>query len=300
MPMAVTLNGASAGNAALIRIYHVTTGQRMPQVAVLYANGFVRLKQNADPAGAPIPFGTSAVLGPAYWPKATTYHHNPQLRTLRLTTSALPARLELQATGTNQDLKIVYRMQLPAPTDELTRLRVIQTVRATSRVAIDPERARGHEGYKTAAQLSTMFINQGGVCDGGFRDCHDADAGRYVARLLVQRLVAFRDLAPPALVFAPTEPLGGRWVDALHRDDTSWQGNTPSVRVCVDPRPAGRTFTPGGYLAATTNPNDDNVGLWLQDDHRASVGFATGEEDRIAYWIVAQDDLPTSDPQRCW
>ena len=90
------------------------------------------------------------------------------------------------------------------------------------------------------------------------------------------------------------------WLDALHRDDASWQGNTPSLRVCVDAIPPGRTFTPQGFIKATTNPNDDNLGLWLQDDRRASVGWAARQKERIGYWLVALDDLPTHDPKRCW
>jgi len=297
--MAVTLNGRNVGNAAYVAVYQVSGRGSMPQVAVLYASGFVRLKQNEDPPGRPIPFGTSAILGPAYWPNARTYYHNPQLQTLRIGTLALPSRLDLRATGRNHAFRVDYQMQLPAPSDLLTRLRVIQTVTAATRVTIDPGRAHRREGFKTAAQLSSMYINEGGICAGGYRDCHDADASRYIASNRAQRLVAFRRLRPPTFVYTPTR-LGGRWLDALHRDDTSWQGNTPSVRVCVDAIPAGRTFTPQGFVTVTTNPNNDNVGLWLHDDRRASVGWAAGAREVIRYWLVAQDDVPTGDPRRCW
>jgi hypothetical protein len=299
-PMAVNINGGNVGSAARVAVYHVSGRGSMPQVAVLYATGFVRLKQNQDPPGAPIPFGASAVLGPAYWPNANTYYHNPQVQTLRITTAALPSRLDLQATGQNHAFRVGFQMQLPAPSDVRTRFRVVQTVTATTRVTIDPTRTNRREGFKTAAQLSSMYINEGGVCDGGKRDCHDSDASRYVANNGAQRLAAFRNLTPSTFVYSPTRPLGGRWLDALHRDDASWQGNTPSVRICIDALPAGRAFTPQGFITATTNPNDDNVGLWVQDDYRAAVGWTAGEQEVTRYWLVAQDDLLTSDPQRCW
>src|SRR5439155_18294982 len=108
-------------------------------------------------------------------------------------TAALPSQLTLQANGRNHAFNVAYLMQLPAPSDRLTRLRVHQTVAATTRVAIDPAHASNREGFKTAAHLSSMYINEGGVCDGGLRDCHDSDASRYVTRTTgVLRLAAFR------------------------------------------------------------------------------------------------------------
>ena len=62
-PMQVSVDGVPRGNAALIRIYHQTeNGTSTPQVAVIYASGYVRLKQNANPSPS-IPFGTSFILG---------------------------------------------------------------------------------------------------------------------------------------------------------------------------------------------------------------------------------------------
>src|SRR3990172_10840949 len=90
-PMEVVLDGISRGNAALVRIYHKSQSwPGTPQVAVIYASGFVRLKQNADPTPS-IPFGSSFVLGPAYWPGFSTYYHNPQLHRLEIDTTCLPS-----------------------------------------------------------------------------------------------------------------------------------------------------------------------------------------------------------------
>src|SRR4051794_23233450 len=74
-PMQVLVDGVSVGSAVIVRIYHQAEGfAGVPQVAAFYSNGFVRLKQNADP-DPPIPFGGSFILGPAYWSGA--YYHNP-------------------------------------------------------------------------------------------------------------------------------------------------------------------------------------------------------------------------------
>ncbi len=78
----------------------------------------------------------------------------------------------------------------------------------------------------------------------------------------------------------------------LHTDDQGWQGNTPNVRLALDALPLTHTVTPQGWLNATTDPNDDNVSLWLHDDGPASQSWAAGQSDQVGYWLLAQDDPP--------
>lgn len=98
-------------------------GLALPQVAVFYATGFVRLKQNADPL-PPIPFGSSFVLGPAYRSDLPSYHHNPQLTDVAIDAEQLPSGpLRLTANGVNGDFDVTYEMTLPPPRDRQARLR---------------------------------------------------------------------------------------------------------------------------------------------------------------------------------
>ncbi|MBI1880241.1 MAG: hypothetical protein HYR94_18810 [Chloroflexi bacterium] len=219
MPMNIVLDGVSKGQAVLIRIYHQSENDSgSPQVAVIYASGFIRLKQNAN-SSPPIPFGSSFILGPAYWPNASTYHHNPQLTQLTIDTSWLSTGpLRLQAEGTNHDFTVSYQLTLPPPRDRQTRLHVIQTYTATIAITIDPTRRTESQGFKLA-QISSMFINQGGVCDGGQTDCHDSSAARFIGSDLARRQVAFASITPSSFIFNPTVPLGSVWLDALHTDD---------------------------------------------------------------------------------
>ncbi len=291
VPMAVTLDGASQGNAALVRVYHRTNdGTSTPQVAVFYASGFIRLKPNADPA-PPIPFGSSFILGPAYWSDASTYHHNPQLMTFEIDTSYLPGGpLRLTAAGTNQDFDVTYAMALPKPRDRLTRLHVLQTHTATAGVSIDATRRSEAQGFKLV-QVSSMYVNEGATCDGGLSDCHDSDGARFLSGGR-RTEVAFADLTAPSFVFTSPGPLSSGWLDTLHGDDLSWQGDTPNVRMALDPLPGDRTVTPQGYVNATTDPNDDNLNLWLHDDGTASQSWSLGESDQVGYWLAATDDPP--------
>lgn len=289
--MDVFLDGSSYGRAAFIRIYHQSEHDPgSPQIAVIYASAFIRLKQNADPQ-PPIPFGSSFILGPAYWADGA-YYHNPQLTRLEIDTGALPGGpLRLRAQGSNHDFDVAYELTLPEPEDELTRLHVSQRYTATVPIAIDPGRRATAEGFKLV-QISSMFINEEGSCAGGHTGCHDSDAARFIGVDLARRQVAFSTLSPPSFIFSTPVPLGNTWLDALHGDDQGWQGNTPNVRIVLDALPEEHTVTPQGWITSTNDPNDDNAGLWLHDDGPASTEWKAGQSGRVSYWLLAQDDPP--------
>jgi hypothetical protein len=291
--MEVLLDGASQGSAELVRVYHrAEAGGGTPQVFVLYASGFLRLKPNADPV-PPLPFGSSFILGPGYWPSPKTYHHNPELRRLEIDTRGLPhGPLRLRAEGSNHDFDTVHEMRLPPPRDRQSRLHVTQTVTATAPVAIDPTRRTERQGFKLA-QVSSMHITEGGgTCDGGLIDCHDSDAARFVGDDLARRQARFLDVQRPGFIFSAPRPLASPWLDVLHTDDAGWQGNTPNVRIALEALPEAQTVTPQGYIGATTNPNDDNVNVWLHDDGPGSQSWTAGQRSVVRYWLLAQDDPP--------
>jgi hypothetical protein len=289
--MQVVLDGVARGAAARVGVYHRSqAGAGAPQVAVFYASGFVRLKQNADPE-AGLPFGSSFVLGPAYW-SGPLYYHNPRLSQLEIDTTWLPdGPLRLRAVGRNQAFDVAYTLALPPPRDRQTRLHVLQTYTATTAVLVDPGRLTERQGFKLV-QASSMFINQGGTCQGGRMDCHDSTAARMVGGDLLRHQAAFTQITPSAFIFSPPAPLGSTWLDVLHVDDEGWQGNTPSVRIALDALPAGSTLTPQGWISATNNPDDDNVGAWLHDDSPASASWSAGQRGQASYWLMAQDAPP--------
>src|SRR5437879_1915754 len=139
--MRTRVGGISMGTASLVRISHASqAGPGTPQVAVIYASGVVRLKQNADP-DPPLPFGGSFVLGPAYWSSATTYYASPVLTDLDIDASWLPdGPLRLRAAGSNHDFAVEYEMTLPQPRDRQARLHVTQTSTTLADLSIDRSR----------------------------------------------------------------------------------------------------------------------------------------------------------------
>jgi hypothetical protein len=115
---------------------------------------------------------------------------------------------------------------------------------------------------------------------------------RFIGDDLERHEVPFTGLTLPSFVFDSTVPLGSTWLDILHTDDESWQENTPNTRIALDELPTEHTITPQGWIEATTNPNHDNVGLWLHDDSPASASWSTGNSNTIGYWLLAQDNKP--------
>lgn len=289
-PMTVTLDGVRQIDAALVQVSHRSEHDPgKPQVLVLYASGYVRLKQNADPT-PPIPFGTSVVLGPAYWNSETSYHHNPQLASLAIDTQLLPfGPLRMHAEGTNGDFRVAYDLLVPAPNDRRTRLRVDQAWTATASVTTDPVRRAEKQSFKLV-QFSSMYITEGTPCRSAV-DCHDSNAARFVADDLSTVTLPFRARPLGTLLFLSPRPLGSLWLDALHTDDSGWQGNTPNVRIVLDELPPA-PIVPQGFLVATDDPNHDNAGLWLHDDSPAAQQWPAGSRGSIRYWIVAQDNPP--------
>jgi hypothetical protein len=213
--------GAINASAAYLHIHHRSQNGSYPEVAAIYASGYVRLKQN-DPS---IPYGSSFILGPAYWPNYTILHNNPQINRLEIDTTQLPSGpLLMNAKGTSNGFDVTYDMMLPPPQDRETRLHVNQSYRANANLSIDPIRRSEHQGFKVV-QFSSMFINEGGICEASHTDCHDGNAASYKGKDPDPQLVYFKDLVLPGFVFSAPQPLGSPWLDLLHTDDSSWQGN---------------------------------------------------------------------------
>ena len=189
----------------------------------------------------------------------------------------------------NGAFEVSYQVSMPAPQDDLSRWHVTQTYTATQAIALDSTHLAEHEGFKIA-QFSSMFINQSGPCEiGGIDGCHDSDGARYLAAGGERRQAFYTELNT-GWIFPNPSPMGDIWLDALHSDDLSWQGNTPNFRLALDTLPAEGTITPQGWISATLDPDQDNVGLWLHND--LTTDWQTGQSASISYWILAQDDIP--------
>ena len=278
--MEIYLNGTFMGSAVYAQIYHKTNPDRIPQVAVFYATGFVRLKPAADPPQKSLDFGASAILGVAYWSSINTYHHIPHITELHFGTSALPAgSLQINAVGVNQDFNIGYAMELPSPTDVRAELYVTQTYTATAPITIPAGRHNRGEGFKLV-QLSANYVNS---------TTHDSDAAGFITPDGRYREVLFEQLTSPRSFFSDVLPLHPRYrrLDLTKRHPPEID-NFPNIRIEILDAPDDPAIIPRGWFTETIDPLANNVNVWLSSSTYPT--WRAGQTSAISYRIIAQTD----------
>jgi hypothetical protein len=283
-PMAVYVDGVSQGTTYLLEFGH-RNGNMWPEIAAIYNTGYLRL----FPPG--LPPGTSFVLGPGYWGNDAIYVHNVQISRIEInTTNATPAgAIELRIYARDYSdsrwpdyrLEITYNATLSDPTANGTQMMVTENFSVVNAFSLSSARQANHEGFKWV-QLSSMYINS-------FQ--HDSDSAVYVDLNENIHFSRFSDILCGHLVFNSPKRLSSSnpWIEALHSDDFGWQGNTPNTIILVNsPSLVGQT-SPQGSIKCTSDPSDDNVGMWLNHDS-APLTFNTGNTGSITYTLIAQDD----------
>jgi hypothetical protein len=284
-PMTVRVNGVDQGSTYLLQFGHLKSANDWPTIAAIYNTGYVRL----TPPG--LPFGTSFILGPAYWDSNNNYVHNIQISQIDIdTTSATPTgslRLTIRARDyksslwPNYRLDITYEITLPDPTADSTTMVIRQTYVVINAFSLSANRQASHEGFKHV-QFSSMYIND---------NYHDSDSANYIDSNTVECLVAFAGLGCNKSIFDSPLPLSARyrWAQLRHSDDVGWQGNTPNAIIQLADSELAKQTTPQGYITCSANFNDDNVGLWLNHDSAPSA-FSPGASSTIEYVLIAQDN----------
>jgi hypothetical protein len=307
-PFEVLVDGKSMGTTKLLAIARrVPNTDRFPQVLVLYASGYLRLKAGADPT-PPLPFGQSLVLGPAIWgtstslPNTTLFFH-PQLQRVAIDTSSVNRggtnRLLIQMTGAhsklspdsptiNRIMHLAWTLTLAEPTDQATVLDVAGTFEFMEDVM--PDRVKTAEAQSVRLlQISTMFID---------RLQHDVDALRFRTADGVVTLCYDPDLANVLLPVTPSalDP-ATRMFDSLHTDAVGQpNGNTPSYRITLGSTlgPTTGPITIRAFFNRSQNRNDDN--LWLGAFQQPPERIAKGTTGSIHYTVIASTGpLPARD-----
>ena len=307
-PFQVVVDGKSMGTTKLLAIARrMPNTDRFPQVLVLYASGYLRLKAGADPT-PPLPFGQSLVLGPAVWgtstsfPRSTLFFH-PQLQRVAIDTSSLNQggtnRLLIRMTGsnsklspasrtTNRVMNLAWTLTLDEPTDQATRLDVAGTYEFTEDVI--PDRGKTAEAQSVRLlQISTMFIDR---CQ------HDVDALRFRnadGLVTVYYAPDWANLLLPVTpsVMDPEMPM----FDSLHTDALGQpNGNTPSYRITLGSTrgPTSGPITVRAFFNRSHDRNDDN--LWLGAFQQPPERIKKGTMGRIDYTVTASTGpLPARD-----
>jgi len=285
LPMAVFVNGDDKGTTYMLQFGHLSSSGGWPEAAVIYNTGYIRL----TPLG--LPYGTSLILGPAHWDSNGDYFHNLQITRVDIDTSGANPSGSLQITITARDytaslwpmyhFDIAHQITFNDPMTTSTKMAITQTYTATTAFNLSSARQSSHEGFKWV-QFSSMYI------DGTY---HDSDGAQYVDSTNTERLVEFAGFGCDKSIFSSPLPLASLnpWVQLRHSDDAGWQGNTPNTIVrLADSTLAGQTV-PQGYITRSSDPNNDNVGLWLNNE-AAPVSFSIGMSGKVDYTLAAQDN----------
>jgi hypothetical protein len=301
-PFAATVDGASLGTTPLLAFSHRVAGTaRVPQVFVLYASGYLRMKSGADPDPA-LPFGQSLILGPAVvgssssFPAGAFFLH-PQLQTVAVDSSRLDANchgqlvihvtaggagLSSASTATNRIMNLAWTIALDEPTAQEGRISVDGTFQFTEQVTPDPVRTSEFQSLRLV-QLSSLFIDSAHHDANGLR-YRDA-SGAVTVNYNPAQANSLLPSSPTAL--DPLTPV----LDSVNTDDTAApNGNTPSYRLTLAAAtgPMSGPPTPRAYFNSNQNVNDDNLGVWLFE--RPSDIIPSGSTGRIAYTVQATTD----------
>ncbi|RMD95464.1 MAG: T9SS C-terminal target domain-containing protein [Calditrichaeota bacterium] len=253
---------------------------------MLASSGFVRLKQGADP-DPPIPFGASMVLGPAYWStenQSPVLHFNPQITTARIRTDSLQSNgdgaLRIDFEGCLGDLDMCYRLRLPRPRDSLSTLFIDAKFRALQPITLSARHQQEHQAFRLA-QFSSMYIDE---------RLHDSDAASFT-NLKGERIqIAFKDVPPGQFLFRrPQAMKPGTPLSLLHTDDFGYQGNTPNFGLWLLESSLPGENVPQGFLTPSTDPNQDNLGLWINQEN-LPLQISAGDSGEMFFKLIAVDN----------
>jgi len=271
--MKIYLDGEYKGECSRLDFGHKVEGaDGWPQVAAIYASGYIRLKECREPD---INFGTSFVLGPGYW-EGSNYYHNVTIKEIRINSSK-PFEIRIKAILPH--FNVTYDIEMFEPNNESMKMHVCQIYECTKQLTLNDFRLKKQEGFKIV-QLSSMYINE---------THHDSDGAKYIdeeGKLIAKR---FEDLKTSQFIFDVPKKFGDNWLECTHSDDYGWQGNTPNCIISLDNLSLARECTPQGWITITSNPNDDNVGLWIHHD-KVQLEWNVGDKYSVSYWLIAQDD----------
>ena len=272
-PFHASINGASIGATKLLAFAsRFAGGSDFPQALVIYSSGYLRVRPASDSAPA---FGQSLVLGPAIWASSASFpagafFSNPQIQRVDVNTSALDSacdgalRLHIVAGGegaaassptTDKIMKLAWDIVLKQPTAQETEIQVAGTFAFTQQVRPDPTRTSELQSFKLF-QISSMYIDAGRHDVDGFRY---RDASGPVTVVYEPGMLGHLVPAIPTAI-DPLAPV----LDSVQSGSALPNGKTPSYRITLGAisGPMAPPTIPRAWLAATSDVNQDNLGLW--------------------------------------
>ncbi len=227
------IEGASQENWHVIQIENELQisygiGTDFPQYAVLHLNdSYFRL--NYGPISN---WGTSVILLPALWSGGVYYQGAPVTATTVITGSLLT----ISVNGTIGGLEISSEVRLwPPKKNEAFNVQVTTNVQGS--VQLDP---RPGEAFKPV-MLSSMHISSA---------IWDTQAAYACLRT--------SPIPESGWIFQPPAYVN---IFGLQGGTSTWKTNAPTIEITLD-----RAMQVTGWVTPSSDPNDDNVGLWAASD----------------------------------
>lgn len=224
----------------------------------IVANGYVRpLVQTAE--GGTGAFGTSVVTGPSFRAQGAPLDLIPEMSEADVATG-VSNRFSVTGVGSFGG-KATLSCARSYPDPEVGRSVITVAYTWTADEAIDLAGGAGGVGFDAMrlVMISSMLA--------------DAESGLYDARYLsVEDGAGVRttlevddDVRGVHLFDAPVVTGVGRAFGLLKDHDATWNAGSASVEIIVTALSANvGSVGVQGYLASTTNPNDDSLNAWLE------------------------------------
>lgn len=213
-------------NGSIIEIAY-GSGTNYPQYAALHLESSY-FRMNYGPNSG---WGTSVILLPSFWEGGILHQGAP----ITATWNTDGADIIITFTGTTSSLIVKGQLRISPPGQNSISASVSITVNGT--VVLDN---RPGEAFKPV-MLSSMHISS---------DMWDAQSA----------CVDSQSFQMPQSGWIIQPPATGK-VFGLKGGTSTWKNNAPTIEVVF-----GQDIQVTGWVTSSTDPNDDNVGLWAATD----------------------------------
>jgi predicted extracellular nuclease len=206
-----------------------TQGSTAPQVAVLHLNDSY-FRMNYGPASG---WGTSLVLLPAFWSNGTYYHGAPVTAAYQV----VGENLELELHGSIGGLQVSLSVTLLPPAGSSLTARVQATAQGNVSIDVKPG-----EAFKPVFLSSMHISSTQWDTPAAYTGCQSWS------------------IPGSGWLIPPTPPVISQ-VFGFLGGTSLWKTNAPGMQIVLDqPRQVA------GWVTLSSDPNDDNLGLWAASD----------------------------------
>ena len=265
------------------------TGSYPLTAADIIANGFIRpLVQRAD--GTTSAIGTSIVTGPSFRETGHPLDLIPDMLSAEITAGQPDGedRIAVTAHGLYADrASLTCQRRWPDPAIGRTETVVEYEWEAAGSIPLPGDSTgRGFDAFRLIMFSSMLSSLQTLEYDARFIEVVDPQGRR--------RTLELRDNPRPRYLFPSPRPVAVGGAFALLKDNRSvWNPGSPSIEIVIESVsvPVGQLGVQG-YLAASTDHNDDSLSVWLEWVDAPAV-VPAGTRIGARFRIIA---TPATDP----